>query len=493
VVWRDEGWYFGGSWLVASGQLPYQDFFFHHNPVMLYLYAVPQYFFGPSMIVGRLTSLAIMMLIFVFVWRLSRKLGGKTAALITAGLMIANFFAIYYYTTFCYRALEAFLMLLFFTILLGNWRDSVKYPLSTVVLCLVIGVRYPIDFMSGILILYLIYIAYRKWNEKWIIVSSLSVAVLTLGAIILPFIAVAKDRFFFDTVSFIFVGQSFYEEFGIVEQDNILGRLIHLLAMLRGVFQNFYAIVAILFGLLLYLVLKSRITKVDIRELITQNQGFVFLLIFVALFEAFSLLPRFMAFSHRTLTFVSAAIVAGVGLANVLAGIKDRVTTVLLYGLIIGIIIFSPFAQVREAWPVIIWKKADMNYVSKVADKIASYTDKGDKILTFSPVLAFEADRELLPGTTMELYNFFPTWETEKCQKYNLINMSMLLDYVSSRAAGAVVLTEQRFFSGLYTSKVLDEYRPEILQVLDENYYLAERLSYPSNIGWGDVYIYLPR
>ena len=134
-----------------------------------------------------------------------------------------------------------------------------------------------------------------------------------------------------------------------------------------------------------------------------------------------------------------------------------------------------------------------MNYVSQVADKIQSYTEKGDKILTFSPVLAFQANRELLPGITMELFNFFPTWDTDKCQKYNVINMSMLLDYISSKSAGAVVLTEQRFFSGLYMSKVLDEYRAEILQVLDENYYLAEKLSYPSNIGWGDVYIYLPR
>ena len=92
----------------------------------------------------------------------------------------------------------------------------------------------------------------------------------------------------------------------------------------------------------------------------------------------------------------------------------------------------------------------------------------------------------------MELYSFFPTWETEKCKKYNLLNISLLLDYLSRKEAGAVVLTEGRFFSGEWQGKVLDKYRPEILQVLDDNYYLAEKLSYP-NIGRGDVYIYLPR
>ena len=93
----------------------------------------------------------------------------------------------------------------------------------------------------------------------------------------------------------------------------------------------------------------------------------------------------------------------------------------------------------------------------------------------------------------MELYTFFPTWETEKCKKYNLLNLTMLLDYLSSREAEAVVLTEGRFFSGRYMSRVLDKYRPEILEVLDENYYLAEELSYPPEIGRGSVYIYLPR
>jgi len=69
----------------------------------------------------------------------------------------------------------------------------------------------------------------------------------------------------------------------------------------------------------------------------------------------------------------------------------------------------------------------------------------------------------------------------------------MLLDYISSKEAGAVVLTEQRFFSGKYQGKILDKYRPEILQVLDDNYYLAETLYYPPNTGWRYVYIYLPR
>lgn len=492
MVWTDENWYFGGSWLVANGSLPYRDFFIHHNPLFFYIYAIPQYFFGPNIIVGRLTSLLIMMLAFVLVWRMAIKLGGKTAAMITSGLLITNLYIIFYFTTFTYRVLEAGLMILFFTILFGNLKNSIKYPLTTLVLCLVVGIRYPVDIVSGLLVLYLIYIAYRNWMDKRVILLSLLMAVLTLGAILLPFIVLAKDQFLFATITYPFETPSFLEEFGVIEQVGAFRRLYDVLLVLFGVFRNFYAIVAILFALFLYTGSKILQRKVDMRELIHKNRNLVFLLLFIVLFEIFCAIARFSSVGLRTFTFLAAVVMVGVGLSKVLMSIKDENAKVLLCSLIIGLIILSPLYQDRESRPAPPWKNAEINYYSEVADKVAEYTNDGDKILTFTPIFALQADRELLPGTIMELYSFFPTWETERCKKYNLINTNMLLDSLYAKEAGAVVLTEWRFFSGKAMGKILDTYRAEILRFLDENYYLAEKLSYPSNIGRGDVYIYLP-
>ena len=51
--------------------------------------------------------------------------------------------------------------------------------------------------------------------------------------------------------------------------------------------------------------------------------------------------------------------------------------------------------------------------------------------------------------------------------------------------------------SDIYLSIVIPAYSEtgsqEILEVLEENYYLVGELSYPSEIGQGSVYIYLPR
>ncbi len=134
-----------------------------------------------------------------------------------------------------------------------------------------------------------------------------------------------------------------------------------------------------------------------------------------------------------------------------------------------------------------------MKYILNVSAKVAGYTHEGDSVLTFTPPLALQADRKLMPGMLMELYNFFPTWDTGKCQKYHLMNEIMLLDYLTSRIPGAVVLTENRFFSGKSAGIILDSYRPEIMRILDGNYYLVEKIAYPPEFGRGNVYIYLPR
>ncbi|MCH8864926.1 MAG: glycosyltransferase family 39 protein [Chloroflexi bacterium] len=402
--WTDENWYLGGSWLIANGEVPFRDFFSHHNPLQLYVYAVPQYLFGPSLIVGRLTSLLFMMLNFVLVWRLARKLGGRTSALIAGGLLISNLFVIYYFTTLSYRVLEVFLMLVFFTVLLGDWKDSIKYPLAVLPISLVVGIRYPIDFVSGLLVLYLAFVAYRNWQKKRVVLISLSVAGLSLGLIMLPFIVMARDQFFFSTVAFNFLTPSYWVDFGITSPPGIIDRIYHLLTIQSGVFQNFYAVAAILFALLFYLISKVVTGKVNIKELAAKNQNLVFLLIFIVLYEMFCLAAPQSTVSLRVFSLGVTAIVAGVGLARVMAAIKDKSATLLLYGLIIGLIILTPFAQYaqgNEARPTLTWQKTEMKYISDVANKVAGHTEEGDRILTFTPVFAIQAGRELMPGTTM--------------------------------------------------------------------------------------------
>jgi 4-amino-4-deoxy-L-arabinose transferase-like glycosyltransferase len=493
--WGDENWYFGASWLVSGGKLPYHDFFIHHNPLFLYVYALPQYLFGPSIIVGRLTSWILMLVNFSLVWRLAHKLGGKTAALIAGGLLISNIFLAYYYTTFSYRALETFFMLLFFNILFGSLRDLIKYPLATLMLCFIVGIRYPIDIVSGMLGLFLIYIIIRSWHQKKVILLSVAAALLSLGAILLPFIIMAGDQYFFSTVTYSFKTTDFWAEFGVMGTPSIMSRIYHACLGLAEVSRSYYTAVTLLLGLLLYLILKIRREKIRLRELITKNQNFIILIVFILLFEVFCAAAYLSGAGLRTLTFPMAAILAGVGLSKVTTDIKDKSAAWLLSGLVTALIVVTPFAQYGqggEAQPSLSWKNSDIKYILDTSKKVAGYTREGDSVLTFAPVLALQADRKLMPGMLMETFNFFPTWETAKVQKYHLLNESTLLSYINSKEAAAVVL-DNRFYSGGGQGKILDKYRTEILRVLAENYYLKETLSAPPETGRGNVYIYLPR
>jgi 4-amino-4-deoxy-L-arabinose transferase-like glycosyltransferase len=495
VFWADESWYFGGSWLVAGGEVPYRDFFAHHNPLFYYVYALPQYFFGPSLLTGRLTSLVIMMLAFVLVWRLARKLGGNRAALIAGGLLITNIFLVHYYTTYSYHILEAFFMVLFFCILFSGWRDAVKYPLTVLMLCLVIGIRYPVDIVSAMLVLYLIYIIYRFRHRQRVILLSLGVAVLSLAVILLPFILMARDQYFFGTVTYNFNQVNFWAEFMGGEIPDLINRIYHALLDLSDAFLYFYAAAAILLGLLVYVIIKTRQEKRGFKELISRNQNLVLLIVFILLFEVFCAAAYMSAATIRSLTFPAAAILAGAGVSRVLADLRDKSATWFISGLLTVLIVLTPFALYShggESRPALKWSDADLKYLQDVSSKIAGYTREGDSVLTFTPPLALLADRKLVPGTVMETFNFFPTWETPQAQKYHLLNQSLLLDCLAGRQAGAVVL-DDRFHSGQGQGRILNDYRQEILRVLDENYYLVETVSSPPQQNRANVYIYLPR
>lgn len=492
-VWTDESWYFGGSWLIAKGMIPYKDFFVIHNPLFFYFYAIPQYFFGPSMIVGRLTSLVLMMLTFILAWRVSFQFGGKTAALITSGLLVTNLFSIYHFTTFHYRALETFLIVLFFTVLFEDIKNSIKYPLTTFILALVIGIRYPIGLISGLLILYIIYIVYNNLKDKRIIISSVSVAAITLAMIMLPFIIIAKEQFVFSTITYMFGSEKFYMEFGLTGKDSIFMNLFNYYVGYMAAFKVFNATIIIIFSLLIYSAMRILLKQTKFKDMIIRNQNLVFLSIFITFNELFFLLARGSAVSHRTFIFPIAAIIAGAGVSKIIKGIKDNKSHLLVYCFVIVLIMSTPLLQDRELMPALKWEYSDLHYYYEAGHKVANYTNSGDKILTFTPIIALQANRELINQNVMELYDYFPIVDTKKAQKYNLMNTEMLFDYIATQKVKAVVLTDKRFFSNSGASLILDKDRIELLRVLDENYYLAEEIPYPSEIGRGNVYIYIQR
>lgn len=87
---RDEGWYVLSGRLVAGGQLPYRDFPYFQTPLLPYVFAAMEQVFGSTIIAGRLIGLSFAIVTLALVVYIAQRLGGRWAAVIAAGVLVAT-------------------------------------------------------------------------------------------------------------------------------------------------------------------------------------------------------------------------------------------------------------------------------------------------------------------------------------------------------------------------------------------------------------------
>lgn len=491
--WIDEGWYFGSSVLIAQGQVPYVDFFAHHSPLVYYFYSLPQALFGSSFIIGRLTSLVLMMAIFYLVYKTASNLLEKKWANLACFLLVINPYSIYYFTSFSYRAIEAFFMILFFFILSKKMKDEIKYPLSILALCLVVGTRYPIDFVSGLLGLYMIFLIWYFRKDRKMIIYCIATLFLSLGAIFLPFIIKNWDNFIFDTVGFPFIDTKWLADFGVMAKQDFLHKIFRLFYNFAGVCRNFFATVLLIFTGLFYWVRKAIKDKNIIFKFEKNGIALSAMAILILVNEIFLVVSSNTGdlFSFRNLVFPVAVILATYGLISIIKNENIAKQQLVVLPVIVAVLlgIFIQDSMFNSALKM----KPNLDYYFSISEKIKDYTKPGDAVLTFTPVLAFQAGRNIVPGTIMEIYSYFPTWSDQECLKRGLINNNMIISGIESKKPAAIVLTDARFFSSQGASAIFNPYRENIVKSLEKNYYLAEKINSPAEIGQGNAYIYLRR
>ena len=60
-----------------------------------------------------------------------------------------------------------------------------------------------------------------------------------------------------------------------------------------------------------------------------------------------------------------------------------------------------------------------------------------------------EANCDLVDGLEMSFFAYFPRWETEKCRKYGMVNTEMLVDKLSRKVPGSVVISSYLYEGGI--------------------------------------------
>ena len=174
----DEGWYLYASKLVWQGQLPYQDFAYTQTPLLPYIYGLPQILFGPSLYLGRITSILFSAITLVVYLSIAHKHSGKIGAGMTVILLCTFTYSIYFMSIVKTYALLAMLFALVLLALESDHKH--KYLVAIALSFLAAMVRLSAVAFAIPVVVYCLFATRDKW-----------------GAIILCHILVSIASFFF--------------------------------------------------------------------------------------------------------------------------------------------------------------------------------------------------------------------------------------------------------------------------------------------------------
>jgi hypothetical protein len=453
----DEGTEIYVSNLVYSGKIPYVDFMYTHGPVMPYIYGIPQLIFGSSMYVGRLTSLFFGVLTLILVAKTAERLTGKTGAVVALALMTFNLYAVHLLTSAKSYELTAFFMILsiFFLVRNKNVGSPRDYMLSTISMSLAAGVRLSLLPMVIFLVLYIIYV--ERKNIRTVLVSA-GTGITTSVLLFIPFLAINRDVTTFNLYSY-YVGGNPY-----VTQYDKLSNFLFLI--------DRYLIIAVMFfvGAIILLLYRQ-----------SYSSHIKFLYVAVVLVYAVHLIPTENLPEHPVILVPFVSILAGFGFNEVYNKADNNFTKYLLL-LAIVIMILLTLISNGPQWIDTSGNKRPVEEVDEIASYIKDNTPKDGKLIAFSTYAAVQADRELLSGFSQAYYTYRPDWDDEKAKQYNAINPNLLIQYIESRSASAILLTD-------FERRIIGS---EPMRLIEENYDLVKTMGL-----WGQhintAYLYLPK
>jgi hypothetical protein len=451
----DEGFELYASNLVYAGKIPYIDYMYTHGPLLPYIYGIPQLLFGSNLYVGRLTSLVFGIIMLPFVAKIAERFGGKIAGVITLALISFNPYSVYLFSyAKSYELTVFFLVLSLYFLFCRDNLGNKKYLLSVFFMCLATGVRPVALVMLIALVLYIVYI--ERKNVKTIVLSA-GTGLATLGMLFIPFLILNKDVVIYDMFWL-------YSDAPYLSAHNKLSNLLTII--------DRFLVIQVLFVLGALVVLFS-------RQQYSNHVKFLYIIVpltFAAHFVPIETLPE-----HPVILAPVAATLAGFGFSRIYSNSEDNLTRYLLLLTVIIVILFVLISNGPQ-WVDLSGNKKPIEEVDEIASYIKDNTSKDAKLLAFSTYAAVQADRELLPGFGLAYYVYRPDWSDEKAREYSGISRNLLNQYIESRNAGAILLTNIE--KGIVGS--------ETVGLIEANYDLVKTMGW-----WGQysdtVSLYLPK
>lgn len=469
----EDGTYLYTSILVYKNQIPILDFFNGPGVLWPYIYGLPQYLFGPDLMMGRITSVILMIANLILVSAIACKLQGRLAGILAPAIIAINPINIHYLSLINSYPLAIFFMLASFFILFKNPTLSLNIIISCILMTMAVATRLHAIFALMLLLL-ANFIINKNYKKKWIYGLTTCFILLTL---------------FFGIVALIDVNKFVFNIFGRINPDytqtfykNDLADPIPVkLKTINDLFQ-YYSIEFISFffisliGIYNLLIMKDRFIS-----LFTKNYQY-FILIFSIFFIAFfSFSPVLTNFTYFSLISPLIAIVLSCFLVIILHYSKSWTK------ILVAFYIMAIFASTIYIEDRLVYNSSPIDEVSLIGNYLKNNTEEKSKIFTmFTPVL-IQSERMIVPESMVRGYfSFSPFMPTLEAESLGLVNTEMLVDAINNQKASAIILDDAYFYRRISLDTEPFE---KINNAIFNNYYAKDNLSI---VGIGNITIYFP-
>ncbi len=449
---NDEAWYLYASRAVFQGALPYRDFAFPQMPLLPYVYGISQ-LPGPSLLLGRVTSILFSGGTLILGLLIARRYGGTSAMAMTALLFGFFTMGIYFDTIVKTYALVSFLLTATLFVLSLDRPGDWKYPLALFFAFAAVLARITaIAFVVPVL-LYVFLVAPRRAQALVILVGLAMTAVAAW--FLLPDWTVAQWNLFYSHLNH-WAGSSWFDQLN----DILTNRL-------SNVAQRFGPLV-LLAAASLYVLAREGKRKAwprDPAPLLASTAGLL-------LFAASHLVNGRWDPEYLVPAAVSLLPILGIAVARLYAE-TPWTARPFVQAVLVGVLLLMPLVE-STAHIDRTGGRLPLAEVDQVAAVVAQNSTPQDRVMVMEALgVVLEADRQPLPGMTLAQFSL-QNMDTATAQQMHVVNYQMVLDALTQKAARVVVLTNQDLTD---LAALAPQGSDEIPQILDRNYQLLGTMS----------------
>lgn len=428
----DEGVYLNAGRLVYDGSLPYRDFPFSQGPLVPYVYGAVLEVFGPSVLAGRLLSLALGLAGFgASVW-LAQALAGRVAAAAVVTLSMLNLPMLWVSATVRTQSLSTPLTLLAVVALAAPVRGALGWALSPSLMLWSTSAR-----LTNVLAFLAIaaFVGLRLRREPKLLAKVAGIVGAQGVLAFAPVLAAPREALFH-----IFTAQLGRGERGGIQAASFGDELAAKLSIFLEPETSFVAIVGLTLLVVGALVASARRGwRPDSSNLLGDPGTAQLTLITLALlvFVPHLLLDQgFLTYFVTSSALLVPAVAIGIGcMAREARPGRPLMLVAVVVLLVVGV---AAVPRHRSAW--VGAGDSSFAHFRAVARDVRALAGRDCTVVTMETALAVEMDCHVLPGLEYSLFSYFPRLTDAEALAKGVVNASVLAARIRGQRPELIVL-----------------------------------------------------